>query len=370
MKQTVTYLFFLFCAFALQAQSYSSRKLAEIGELFPISYLPPADSVFICRQIIKGKSFVVKYNDKKEIEHLGISLFSPETKKMINLPVCNFIERMMLELVLQKTTSNIKWKLMHYGISLEKNGIEYGRQGFASLTRVLADIQYPTRFAINKDSVYTALWEFGSGELLSMSFPASRELIFGTDKKESDESIGELFVNNDCGEISNESDSISEQNVALISGTDLYLRKGSIFMINKINSDTYYQRSNGSYTIAFDSVYPRESLANLFLAKTIDTSLSLNITHRMYGEFTPEFTIPLNKFICLFNKGFTSYCVLYKPDFDKVQIALILHNADFNYIHLARIKTTKKQIFQKEGVLSVDLYTNIPLHNVKNLFNN
>ena len=358
-----------FClATGVQAQTFSSRKLSEIGELFPKTCLPPADSIFNCPRVTKGKSFIVRYNSKNEIEHLGVSLFSPETKEMINAPVCNFIERVMLELLLQKSTSDIQSKLKEYKINLQRNGVEYGKGYFTSLSQLLDDIQYPTRFAIRKDSVYTAIWEFGDNELFSMSFPASRELIFGTDKKESDQNIGEYFVNNDTCTFASVNENVSASELSRLEGTDLYVRKGNVFLTNQINSDTYYQRSDGFYRPVFDPAYPRESLANLFITKQIENSLFLKITHRTYGGFTPDFTIPLNRFLCLFDKGFTTYYLLYPTDSKNVRISIILYNRDFNYIHLLRVQTTVDQLFSKNGILIADFYTNIPQHNLKSLF--
>ncbi|MCL2650087.1 MAG: hypothetical protein FWD60_03545 [Candidatus Azobacteroides sp.] len=355
----------------LQAQTCLSRKLSEIGELFPKICLPPKDSIFNCPQITKGKSFIVQYNHKNEIEHLGVSLFSPATKEMINLPVCNFIERIMLELLLQKSTADVRSKLEEYQINLHRNGVEYGRGAFISLSRLLSDIQNPTRFIINKDAVYIAVWEFGNNEQFLLSFPASRELIFGTDKKESDTSIGELLVNDDCAEnfTAGALETIAANELTPVAGTDLYKRKGDIFMIDKINTDTWYQRSDTLYRLVFDSAYPYESLANLVLTKQIKNSLLLKITHRMYGGFTPEFTIPLNRFFCLFDKGFTAYCLLRRTDPKSVKILVILHNHDFNYFHLLDMQTTVEQLFKSGGILTADFYTNIPLHNLKSLFN-
>jgi len=355
----------------LQAQPFSSHKLSTIGDLFPKTCLPPTDSIFNCPQITKGKSFIVQYNHKKEIEHLGVSLFSPATKEMISLPVCNFIERLMLELLLQKSTADVRSKLQEYKINLQRNGVEYGKNPFTSLARLLVDIQYPTRFAIREDSVlYTAVWEFGNNERLNLSFPASRELIFGTDKEESDAQIGELFVDDSCRGSFNagEPEVVLSSELTPVAGTDLYKRKGNLFMIAQLNADTYYQRSDTLYRLAFDPACPYESLANLFLTKQIKNSLLLKITHRKYGGFTPEFTIPLNRFLCLFDKDFTTYCSLRRTDQKNIRISVVLHNRNFNYFHLLTVQTTVEQLFKSGGILTADFYTNIPLHNLKSLF--
>ena len=162
---------------------------------------------------------------------------------------------------------------------------------------------------------------------------------------------------------------VSVSDVTPIEGTDLYRHKGDIFMISQINADTWYQRSDTLYHLLFNPAYPRESLANLFITKQIENSLQLNITHRMYGGFTPEFTIPLNRFFCLFDKGFSFYVLLYPlGDSKNIRISVILYNHNYNYIHLLRVQTTSDHLFNEKGVMTADFYTNIPLHNLINLF--
>jgi hypothetical protein len=63
------------------AQSYSSIRMEQLGGEIPSACLPPVDSVFNCPEIMKEKSLVVNYNKTHDITHLGISLFSNETKE-------------------------------------------------------------------------------------------------------------------------------------------------------------------------------------------------------------------------------------------------------------------------------------------------
>lgn len=359
----------LFCGLAnsANAQTFSSRKLAEIGKEFPRKCLPESDSIFSCPQIMKGKSFTVVYNSKNEIEHLGISLFSQETKEIINRSVCNFIERILLELVLEKTESDIKEKLRRYRIELYINGMEYSKSKL-SLKSFLDNMELPASFSLIKDSEFIAKWEFELGTL-TISFPATRELIYGTDKKESDLLVGESILNDRYDSLSSRKiEAISLWHLEKVENKNLYIQKGNMLMIDKINSDTYYQLSNDEPTLIFNSDYPKESLANLFITKSIDTNLQLNITHRMYGRFTPEFLVPLNKFLSLFDKEFDTYCILYSIDSDTIKFSVVLNNQNFNFIHLLTIETTQEELFRENGVLEASLYTNIPTHNIDSLF--
>lgn len=365
-RQTIKILLALFCLVEpMQAQVFESRKLTELANLLPPNCLPKKDSIFNCPQIIQGKSLIISYNKNHEIKHLGISLFSPETKEIINLPICNFIERTMLELALQQSTKDIEAKLQQSRVILRKNGVEFNHGYFTSLNSTLDAMQNPVQFTIRKDSCYTVYWKYGGNEILSMSFPVSRELIFGTDKKESDQ-ITEVSFANNCDSDINGILEVNDSQLQLQNNSDLYVRKGQQYLSNKINSDTYFQRSGNKYRLAFNPEYPAESLANLLITKQ-GKSLVLKINHRMYGGFTPEFSISLSRFLCLFNTGFSTYCIFNRLDLDKVQVSAVFRNNDFGYIHLLRIKTTSRELFADNGTLRADLYTNIPEHNLKNL---
>lgn len=364
---------FLCVVYAVQSQTYSSVKLSEIGEYLPAKCLPPTDSIFDCRQIISGKSLSIKYNSKKEIEHLGVSLFSPEMKEMINLPVCNFIERFLLELLLQKTTAAITQRLDEYSVSIEGKNIggQKSIHSVQSISAVLNKMQGTVKFLLQQEGTnYTAIWELPNNEIFTITFPASRELIFGTNKKESDRKLGELLTESHCSKIKNETYRITPDDVKPASfDKAVFERRGSFFMLPKLNSDKYYycDADKNFYPLNADN-YPAVSLKNLLLIPQLNTTLRLHLTHRQYGNFTPEFDIKLCDFICFFQSGFDSYCHVENPESGVLQATIILHNKAFNYIHLLNITTDTGTIFQENGILNAELYSNIPQHNIKNLF--
>ncbi|MDR2231595.1 MAG: hypothetical protein LBE56_00565 [Tannerella sp.] len=352
-------------------QAFSTRKLSDIYQLFPNIGLPLKDSIFGCAQVTTAKSLVIGYNKNNEINHLGVSLFSPESKQMIGIPVCNFIEQTMLVLQLQKSSQDVRYKLNEYGMRLRKNGFDFGSRSFDSINNMLTDLQNPADFSLQKDSIYSVLWQFGDNQSFSMSFPISREQIFGTDKMESDEKISESLVQDNCSKILHPEspESIAENELSLIQGTDIYRRKGLTLINNSdVNTDTYYQRSDRQYSLVFDTDHPNESLVNLFLNNQIDNSLMLKISHRKYGGFSPALTIPLNRFICLFEDEFTTFCLLRKSNNDLINMSVILFNKNFDFVHLLRVSADRQQLFSADGTLTADFYTNIPFHNIKNLF--
>ena len=373
MKIKIAVLLLVTSYLSLHAQSYSFQRIAEIGDVFSKACLPKTDSIFDCSSIIKGKSLVINYNEKNKISHLGISLFSSETKEMINQPVCNFIERLMLELLLQKATGKQQEKLKEYNIQISKTGFQTTDEKI-SINRFIHDIDYPTAFSLHTDGKrFKAVWEYGMNEVFLLDFPASRELIFGTDKKESDDEVEFFLVNQNCNRQSTIEDfNYSYEDLERVPSTDIFMLKGSVFMMNEINSDIYLQKNDTQFQLVCDDAYPSESLANLFLTENICTpNLKLKITHRKYGNFTPEFEIPLHEFTCLFKQDFNMYCgIQKKDDTEKIKLTIVLQSKAYNFIHMLLINSTKEQLFAENGVINANFYTNIPQQNIKSLFNN
>jgi hypothetical protein len=369
-KKIITYIF-VFIYIPLEAQTYSSNKLAGIGEYLPKNCLPTKDSIFNCPEIIKGKSLVINYNSKNEITHLGLSLFSQEIKEMINFPVCSFIERFLLELIQRKSSAEIAEKLKEHNITLEeKKLIGTNDLSPATLLSVLNKMQQPTHFTLQQAGMkYTAYWKFGDYDILIMTFPVSRELIFGTNKKESDEELSELLPTSYCSET-------QKQNTVLPAGemtvtpynNRIYERKGKHFVLPKLNSDICcFRNSKGEFRPVYDADYPAISLKNLFLLPQ-NTSLQLHIKHYQYSNFTPEFEMNLDDFVCFFQAESDIYCHVETTEQDVLKVYVIIHSEKFNYIHMLYAKTDTGTVFADKGVLQAEFYSNIPQHNIKNLF--
>lgn len=373
MKKVITYIFILIgIPLSGSAQAYASRKLAEIGEYLPKTCLPAKDSIFSCPEIIGGKSLVIKYNIRNEVIHLGLSLFSQEIKEMINFPVCSFIERFLLELIQQKSASGIAGKLKEFGISFEEKKLTgSGDLSPATLLSILNKMQQPTHFTLQQtDAKYTAIWKFGDYEILTMTFPVSRELIFGTNKKESDEALSEVLPGSYCSEEQKKQIRFAANEMTANQyNSRVFERKGDFFILPKLNSDICcFRNGKGEYQPVFDADYPAVSLKNIFLLPQMNTNLLLHIKHHQYSNFTPEFEMNLDDFICFFQTESDIYCHVETEEQNMLKVYVIIHSKKFNYIHMLYAKTDADTVFKENGMLQAEFYSNIPQHNVKNLF--
>jgi hypothetical protein len=349
---------------------FSLKKLEEIASQLPDKYLVDRDTIMFCPEICESKSFVIQFNAKNQVSHLGISMFSKEIKKIINEPVCTFVERFLLELTLADNNSEINSMLDHYGILLQRNGKKLEDSKINSMNAILNEIQDPVSFTLTKDDKsYTAAWEYGQQNLFAIQFPINRELIIGTNKIEADNVLFDQLQDNNCNNLSTLSNYMPDDTRLISIDGSLFVCKGDSFLLGAINENKYYKKTDKGYELLFDDAYPNESLSNLFFGNFENNNLKIHVTHSMYGNFNPDFEMKLNDFICFFKNDFKIYAGSYEKEPGVINSTIIFQNKLYNYINLLIISTKKENIFNRNGVLSASFRSNIPQHNINSLIN-
>jgi hypothetical protein len=276
----------------------------------------------------------------------------------------------MLDLLLHEKQGLLHDKLDEFNITLSNTGIRGG--SVKNLSKLLNTMKEPVQFQLNHlDKKYQALCFFEHNNGLEMTFPANRELIFGTNKKESDLQLNEILHVQQCPDSVTSRHYIPETSLDSVHAkTGFHVRKGGFFILRQLNSDQSCTRgTDNRFYPVFDARYPEITLKNLLLIPPLRSTLKLHITHRMYGRFTPEFTVSLNDFTCFFQAEYESYCFVERPKKNVLEATLILHSSRYNYIHMLFIRANPETLFKPGGVLKADFSTNIPQDNIKSLFN-
>jgi len=371
MKKYLCFVFFLCACLSgtySQTAVYASEKLGEIADLLPKGCLPEVDSVFGCPKVLKSKMLVINYNTHHEVVHLGISLFSPEAKDIMNPAICNFIERLMLELVLQKNEHEAVKRMQEYQISIEEYGMGY-QAPVNNVIKMLNEVEETIRFSLQQETYYyTASWHFDANRHISMRFPSSRELVFGTNKRESDADLNTLLSQNRCEQMQDTLFRFSADQMEAMPESDFYVRRSGYYDIPEINGNIYcIKNEQDIYVPVYDTLYPQISLRNLLLTNLITNSLYICIQHCGYDHFTPEFEIKLSDFVCFFQDDYDAYCAVEQKEAGTLDATLILRHKALNYIHLLTATVPVRTVFQENGIFRAELYSNIPQHNTKPL---
>lgn len=350
-----------------QQLKFTTKKLENMAvDLQQFCGFPDCDTIISCSEILNNKGIVFGFNRNGEINHLGVSLFSEETKRLMDIGICNFIERFILELVLINDNIKVDSKLKELKISLFINGVAFSDKSNLTISDYIESIDMPVNFSLKYDEfIANAIWIYGSNTF-NICFPLYRELIDGSDKKESDE-----ILYNNLYYARSEPINLIDENVSLENlekyKDNIYVKKGNMFLIPSLTSNVYYIKSGSNYEPLYSPEYPEISMNNLFLTYGNGKGKVLSLTHRRYGYFTPEISIPLLNFLNFFKDDFQIKCHTKCNREGNLETIIVLNHKRLNYIHLLRVLSDKENLFSSNTIFKADFYSNIPQHYIKTL---
>ena len=347
---------------------YANQKIKYLAETLSFSQgtIPDRDTIMVIPSLNTDKAVAFHYNVNNELSHLGISLFSNETKNILDSKICDFLERFFLELLLQGDKEGVCFKLKEYHTKLWIDGQDYAKSNMWTLTNILNEMEMPVNFGMkHKDGRANAVWTFGTLKVL-LDFPLYRELIEGTDKKESDHELYTQIQGVAFKKVILEDENV-EKHLLTKKTNDIYVLSGIKYRINELSSDKYYIKKGNDYLPVFHADYPEYSLNNLFLTYTNGNHVTLKLTHRQYGHFTPEISMPLINFLDFMQKDFTLTCHTGYNKKGQLETILVMNHNTLDYIHLLRVHVRKDDLFKPNLVLQGDFYSNIPQHYIKTL---
>lgn len=346
---------------------YANQKMRYLSETLSLKHkMPEKDTVMMVPSLISNKALIFRYNEKKELSHLGISLFSDETKEMLDKKICDFLERILLELLLQKNKDGVCFKLNEYHIKMWINGQDYEKNNLWTLTNILNEMQMPVSFGLrHQEGRANAIWSFGVHKL-QLDFPLYRDLIEGTDKKESDYELYNQLQGAAFLKVNLEDEKVDE--CSLVKNMDgIYVLPGEQYRIKALSSDRYYLKQGNEFKPVFHIDYPVHSLNNLFLTYSCGRDVTLKIMHRQYGHFTPEISIPLVNFLDFLRKDFIITCHTGYNKRKEFETIVVMNHKNLGYIHMLRVRVNKDDLFKPNAILKGDFYSNIPQHYIKTL---
>lgn len=358
------------CAWLISAMASAEVpvRIARIVEQMPC---PPArhDTIVACPQVDPERKIVYAYDRHGDLAHIGISIFAPEFKSFYNRYVCNCVERLFLELLLKNTEAARTSFLKENGVRLTYNGFRLGSTQFPALRQGLALISERNHIALEERTQdYVFHITNVADDEMQMTIPKDRELIFGTDKKEEDEEVDRRLQTTPRYTLTPYVPDASL--LRRTSRPDVWRTVGRAFMIDSVRSDMYFTRSGAAIRPVFDDRYPCESMCNLLLGQVADPEVLLSMTHKMYGLSIPQFDIPLSNFIGQMRQEQPDLyaCARLIDRGEAVSGVLLIHHPRYNYIHLMTLTVPVTDLFVPAPTIKAQLYTNVPQHNVKNLF--
>ena len=343
------------CLSYVSAKDQLQYRTSELDRLTQALQLNPDSMVEGKNDLVVNGRHIYAQIDNGMLTSLGYCLFSNDQKRVMHTPILNFLERYFLQLDYPQKDRPRDRMLREDRFTFKKGSLA-----------LIATIKEDDAFSCGCDNrQYWATWTRHGQEFISVSFPASHELISGENKVES-----ERYVEADI--LSARIDSVVPIDTAALSPflqDGYYIKKGSTYLHDLLMSDLYYQCHLDTFSLITDQNHPLESASNLMLSPEIQTDCRLKIKQVMYGYQKKYFEVPLQNWIsyCI-NSGCELFFGVESFEKDIIQASVIAVNEAENYNHVLFVNIPLSVIRGKSGYIEAKLETFIPMHNVTNIF--
>jgi hypothetical protein len=358
-------------SYASAQQVFYAKSVQNIYYSLPetctIADTAMTNMVVLCPYVVQGDTvpLIFRWDENRVLDHIGYPFLQTDDSLPFNNNVIHrFIERELLSLLL---TNDINQTFVSYrensvSVLLNDKPLKQteirNKRGFLNLLKTVQGI------AVDYDGKkYNASLLFENEQKLSFSFPADAELLTGMNKEERDICLVVQLKNHKA-----KSDSTVMPDYSYLQslGDSVYVDKGSSFMIPQINNDIFYTKIDSTYSLVFDSCLVAETFANA-LVVSANMEYTINITQRMYGNQKKQYTVSSRNFDDFFSRGYDRYFGIKTTEEGKLTGTLILSDRNAGCIHLASVSVSLDDLL-KGGTMEMQLYSNIPTHNLKTLF--
>ena len=351
MRKTLTYLLLLAVPLICMGRpvGFASSHLAALAEAAGL-VLPehPARAREVFSFDCQGKTIPVAVEyEKGEVTHIGLDLFGEDVRKE-NVLVCHFVERYMLESLLDDP-------------SLHREGNSAGRvvtQG--SILSVLQERPESRSVQLSLDGEGMGSVSFGldsGAPVFSIRFPADIQLLSGKQKDE----LENEFIRNVTAERKIKKREVPG-NLKRVD-RDLYVSENGFYEIEPAQNTAFFRKKGLTYVPLCESAQPVESVMTLLTGFIRKKDYSVQAAFHQYGFKTTEMAVPLNNMInCCLEEGCTPYVGIESKEGDAVVATLFMVNRTFGYAHTFRFTLNTEILERAAGVLQARAYLYTPLY--------
>lgn len=328
--------------------------------------------VLQCTELVKGDTIpiILCKDENGVVDHIGYC-FLPDSIRIVNISVIQFLEREMLTLLVAKDIGLILSAYRNDGLQLMVDDAPIGQNFLQNKKLICSMLKGCKGITINRvEKDYSVIVFCSNGQRLMISFPADCELISGMDKKEQEIRLAFQLKNHTAKTIDSLTPLPDINYLQLLQDDtyqdSIYVEKGEKFNIPQINNDLFYFKNDSIYTLVSDTSMIALSFSNALLAPSTN-HYTIDVKHRMYGLVAQDYSIDSRDFNDYFSRGYERYFGIETLEPEQLSGTLILYNRDEEFIHLFYVTTTLDDLVNG-GKMMMELYSNIPQHNIDSLY--
>ena len=293
----------------------------------------------------------------------GLKLFSPEMKAAAPKPqavVMDFIERYFQSLPTQKNTT-IQTKMADDKV--------YFRQGSLSDLSQVSDTM-PLNISL-VDRHYEVTWQKNSLPFITIVFPAQYDLLLGMSQETAQHKLKDSILSSSENQDSSNVhvDMIPQQDSVYIDKDSIYYTKTAYLEIESFNDAIYYNKVGEDFLPLFDKTHLDYSAANLFHRLIPNKDYRMHIEQSVYGLKTISYNILLSQWLNYCAEwGLKVFFAVEEEREDGLLALVIAQSKELGFNHMLSVVIPDKFITDTNAVMKVRMTPYIPIHNIKNLF--
>ena len=286
----------------------------------------------------------------------GLKLFSPEMKEAAprnHVVVMDFLERYFNDLPSTKQTT-VLTKMADDKV--------YFRKGKLSDLNQVCDTM---PFSINLlDRYYEVQWMKAEEPFVTIVFPAQYDLLLGIEKDKASQQFKDAIL-----AAPQRSEVVMVPSNLELMGDSLYQSISDTLELASLSDALYYNKVREDYHPVFDSDHLAYSSANLFHGLIPDADYRMYVEQSIYGMTTINYSIKLSQWLNYCAEwGLKVFFAVEEEREDGILALIIAQSKDLGYHHLLSVVIPDKFIDDQNAVLKVRLTPYIPIHNIKDLY--
>lgn len=286
----------------------------------------------------------------------GLKLFSPEMKEAAprsHVVVMDFLERYFNDLPSTKQTT-VLTKMADDKV--------YFRKGKSSDLNQICDTM---PFSINLlDRYYEVRWMKAEEPYVTIVFPAQYDLLLGIEKDKASQQFKDAIL------------AAPQRSKVVMVPSDLEQMDDSLFQsksdtleLASLTDAIYYNKVREDYHPVFDNDHLAYSATNLFHGLIADADYRMYVEQSVYGMTTINYSIMLSQWLNYCAEwGLKVFFAVEEEREDGILALIIAQSKELGYHHLLSVVIPDKFIDDQNAVLKVRLTPYIPIHNIKDLY--
>lgn len=334
------------------AADFASKRLQSIAMSLRLSGLDTLHSGTHHQYRYRGHQLCVRVNKNREIEHIGLLLFSQQYRNAATPMICDFLERNLLERNITALDEELKFQ--------QRGEHVYFVKGTASTALTLDTINVS---GISEDWIefktYRVTWSRNGKEVLRVTFDIDCQMLLGCNSIELEERFIKRLKRY-------ESHDYEIKKWKFPKHTNVYVAAGDTFLIKEMRNELFYERSKTGWHLTNDKEHVTKSLNNMLLSMEYDGNPQLELTLDKFGYVSETISLPYKNWLqmCL-DDGCTPFFGIKERTDSHYKGTILMANPKCGYVHLLSVDIPIDTIKNYgNGKIYGRLYVYNPMHNL------